>query len=343
MPGFKRKGTLVLPCKLRDRCSSVWAQSRRPLRRSAREADRGHGRLQRPPEAEGPEPRSRLHARQHRGGRAVRGRARRDCSTARPRALPDRPGLHRAAGRTRRLTGTGRLPGTSVGGGAGDHLSLESLLPAARGGPRNQVDPLFYDSELTTAASYEQWVREGLAYYSENVPQGVAIIPVIPCYAKDPWHSPAVENIPNATAAVGGALEAGSRVEGVGLWWWYGFYEGHLNKHFSAASERAAWQQLTVNLPYRPDARRPRGARRRRSALRRQVRGERDLLGRASLALLLPGAQARPSRPGVLAGAARAPAARAVPPALMSWRRTNGPTRARRSARARARCPPAPA
>lgn len=116
----------------------------------------------------------------------------------------------------------------------------------------NQVDPLFYDSELTTAATYEQWVREGLAYYSENVPQGVAIIPVIPCYAKDPWHSPAVENIPNSTEAVAGALEAGSRVEGVGLWWWYGFYEGHLNKHFSAASERAAWQQLTVNLPYSP-------------------------------------------------------------------------------------------
>jgi hypothetical protein len=115
----------------------------------------------------------------------------------------------------------------------------------------SQVDPLFYDSELTTAAAYEQWVRKGLAYYSENVPQGVAIIPVIPCYSKDPWHSPAVENIPNATEAVGASLEAGSRVEGLGLWWWYAFYEGHL-KHFDPAPERAAWQQLTVNLPYSP-------------------------------------------------------------------------------------------
>ncbi len=115
----------------------------------------------------------------------------------------------------------------------------------------NQVDPLFYDSELTTAGAYEQWVRNGLAYYSENVPQGVAIIPVIPCYSKDPWHNPGVENIPNATEAVGAALEAGSRANGVGLWWWYAFYEGHL-KHFDPAPERAAWQQLTVNLPYSP-------------------------------------------------------------------------------------------
>ena len=74
---------------------------------------------------------------------------------------------------------------------------------------------------------------------------------MIPCYSKDPWHGPAVENIPNATQAVGAALEAGSRVEGVGLWWWYAFYEGHL-KHFDPVPERAAWQQLTVNLPYSP-------------------------------------------------------------------------------------------
>ena len=80
---------------------------------------------------------------------------------------------------------------------------------------------------------------------------GTSIIPVIPCYSKDPWHSPAVENIPHATQAVGAALEAGDRVEGVGLWWWYAFYEGHL-KHFDPAPERAAWQQLTVNLPYSP-------------------------------------------------------------------------------------------
>ncbi len=115
----------------------------------------------------------------------------------------------------------------------------------------DQIDPLFYDSEITSTTAYEEWVEEGLAYYSANVPAETSIIPVIPCYSKDPWHSPAVENIPHATQAVGTALEAGDRVEGVGLWWWYAFYEGHL-KHFDPAPERAAWQQLTVNLPYSP-------------------------------------------------------------------------------------------
>ncbi|HUH79794.1 MAG TPA: hypothetical protein VLZ06_00575 [Solirubrobacteraceae bacterium] len=115
----------------------------------------------------------------------------------------------------------------------------------------DQVDPLFYDSESTQAAAYEEWVEEGLAYYSNNVPAGTAIVPVIPCYSKNPWHDPAVEDVPNASQALQAALAAGSRVEGAGLWWWYAFYEGHL-KRFDAALERAAWQQLTVNLPFSP-------------------------------------------------------------------------------------------
>jgi len=115
----------------------------------------------------------------------------------------------------------------------------------------DQVDPLFYDSEITSSAEYEEWVEEGLAYYSANVPAGTAIIPVIPCYSKNPWHNPAVENIPHATEALRAALESGSRVEGAGLWWWYAFYEGHL-KHADPALERAAWQQQTVNLPFSP-------------------------------------------------------------------------------------------
>ncbi len=115
----------------------------------------------------------------------------------------------------------------------------------------DQLDPLFYDSEITSAAAYEEWVQRGLAYYSANAPASADIVPVIPCYSADPWHDPAIENIPHATEAVQSALSAGDRVEGAGLWWWYAFYEGHL-KHFDPAPERAAWQQLTVNLPYSP-------------------------------------------------------------------------------------------
>ena len=69
MPGFKRKGTLVLPAS-NEQMLSVWAQSAarygevhgQPIAVTAV----FNGRLK----PKGREPRSRLHARQHRGGRA---------------------------------------------------------------------------------------------------------------------------------------------------------------------------------------------------------------------------------------------------------------------------------
>ena len=48
----------------------------------------------------------------------------------------------------------------------------------------DQVDPLFYDSERTTAAAYEQWVREGLAYYSANTAPGTRSCPTCPPTAR---------------------------------------------------------------------------------------------------------------------------------------------------------------
>ncbi len=112
-----------------------------------------------------------------------------------------------------------------------------------------QVDPTFYDSEYAATGPYEQWIEEGLAYYTANVPASAAIVPVVPCYSPDPWHSPAVENVPSATAALKVALEDGSRVEGAGLWWWYAFYEGHY-RHGNAAAEREAWLTQTLTLPF---------------------------------------------------------------------------------------------
>lgn len=78
----------------------------------------------------------------------------------------------------------------------------------------SQVDPLFYDSERTTTASYEGWVREGLAYYSANTAPATRIVPVIPSYGTNRWHRPAVENIATATTALEEALQGGSRVQG---------------------------------------------------------------------------------------------------------------------------------
>ena len=115
----------------------------------------------------------------------------------------------------------------------------------------DQLDPTFYDTEYATVGAYQELIEEGLAYYSAAAPPGVSIIPVIPCYSPNPWHDPAIENVPSATAALAGALAQGSRVDGAGLWWWYAFYYGHY-KHGDAAAERAAWQAQTVNLPFSP-------------------------------------------------------------------------------------------
>ncbi len=114
-----------------------------------------------------------------------------------------------------------------------------------------QVDPTFYDSELESVPAYQEWVQEGLAYYTVNVPAATLIIPVIPCYAPDPWHDPAVENIATATGALASALGAGSRVNGAGIWWWYAFFDED-HGHFKTAACRAAWQSSTVELPFSP-------------------------------------------------------------------------------------------
>jgi hypothetical protein len=113
----------------------------------------------------------------------------------------------------------------------------------------NQLDPLFYDSELTTPAVYERWVREGLAYYSANAAPSARIVPVLPSYGPDPWHVPAVENIADATAGVEAALAEGDRVNGAGVFWWWAFYleeEGA----YQPAGDQAAWQEAARLLPF---------------------------------------------------------------------------------------------
>jgi hypothetical protein len=122
---------------------------------------------------------------------------------------------------------------------------------AAVAAPLQQIDPTFYDSESTSRPEYEGWVREGLSYYSANVPAGVRVIPVIPSYGPNPWHVPAVENIANATAALEAALGEGSRVNGAGIWWWYGFYENE-GRRYNASADRAAWLGSTLELPFTP-------------------------------------------------------------------------------------------
>lgn len=114
-----------------------------------------------------------------------------------------------------------------------------------------QIDPLYYDSERKSIAAYEQWVEDGLAYYSANVSPATRIVPVLPSYSADPWHLPSVENITTATAALANGLAAGSRVNGAGIWSGWGFLLDEEGA-YEGSADRATWQSSTVELPFSP-------------------------------------------------------------------------------------------
>jgi hypothetical protein len=117
----------------------------------------------------------------------------------------------------------------------------------------SQVDPLFYDSERKTAASYEQWVREGLAYYSANTSPSTRIIPALPSYGTNRWHDVSVENLATATTAVEEALGEGSRVNGAGIFWWWGFYYDEEEEgEYEGAPDRATWLSRSLAVPFTP-------------------------------------------------------------------------------------------
>jgi hypothetical protein len=115
----------------------------------------------------------------------------------------------------------------------------------------SQVDPLYYDSESTTVAAYQSWFEGSLAYYSENVSPATRIVPVLPSYSANRWHSPSVENISTATAALSAGLSAGSRINGAGIWSGWGFLLDEEGK-YDGSADRAAWQSSTVALPFTP-------------------------------------------------------------------------------------------
>jgi hypothetical protein len=116
-----------------------------------------------------------------------------------------------------------------------------------------QINPLFYDSERKTAASYEQWVREGLAYYSANTASATRIVPDLPSYGPNRWHDPTAENLGTATTAVEAALQQGSRVNGAGIFWWWGFYYNEEGEGaYEGAPDREAWLSRTLGVPFTP-------------------------------------------------------------------------------------------
>jgi hypothetical protein len=114
-----------------------------------------------------------------------------------------------------------------------------------------QLDPLYYDSEIRTVPAYETWMRESLDYYSANAAPGARIVPVLPSYSANRWHDPSVEKIETATDAVSAALGDGSRVNGAGIWWGYGFLYDEEGA-YDASADRAAWQASTRTLPFSP-------------------------------------------------------------------------------------------
>jgi hypothetical protein len=106
--------------------------------------------------------------------------------------------------------------------------SLKAELPLIRlshktGPPLTAVNPLNYDSGFAEISTYQKIVRS-LHCYTANVVSTTKIVPVIPSYSSSPWHRPNVENIGTATSALAMPLATGSRVNGAGIGWWYGFF-----------------------------------------------------------------------------------------------------------------------
>ena len=125
---------------------------------------------------------------------------------------------------------------------------LEEITPLV-----SQVDPLFYDSERKTPAAYEQWVREGLAYYSANTASSTRIVPDLPSYGPNRWHDPTAENLDTATTAIEAALQEGSRVNGAGIFWWWGFYYNEEGEGaYEGAPDRHTWLTRTLGVPFTP-------------------------------------------------------------------------------------------
>lgn len=114
-----------------------------------------------------------------------------------------------------------------------------------------ELDPLFYDSESTSASAYASWVRAGLDHYTADAAAGTRIVAVLPSYSANRWHSPLVENITTATAALSEALTAGSRVNGAGIWSGWGFLLDEEGA-YDGSSDRADWLSATLALPFSP-------------------------------------------------------------------------------------------
>lgn len=125
---------------------------------------------------------------------------------------------------------------------------LEEITPLV-----GQVDPLFYDSERKTPEAYEQWVREGLAYYSADTAPSTRIVPDLPSYGPNRWHDPTAENLDTATTAIEAALQEGSRVNGAGIFWWWGFYYNEEGEGaYEGAPDRHTWLTRTLGVPFTP-------------------------------------------------------------------------------------------
>jgi hypothetical protein len=112
-----------------------------------------------------------------------------------------------------------------------------------------QLDPLYYDSEIKATPAYEEWVANSLAYYSANASAASKIVPILPSYSANRWHSPSVENIATATSALASALGAGSRVDGAGIWWGWGFLLDEEGA-YDGSADRESWQSTTIGMPF---------------------------------------------------------------------------------------------
>ncbi len=78
-------------------------------------------------------------------------------------------------------------------------------------------------------------------------------MPDLPSYGANRWHIPAVENLATASTALEEALSEGSRVNGAGIFWWWGFYYDEEGEgSYNGAADRETWLGRTVLLGFSP-------------------------------------------------------------------------------------------
>jgi hypothetical protein len=117
--------------------------------------------------------------------------------------------------------------------GSKKHLSLASpaspnwspeFIRKLAAVPVDVFMPMGYDSSLTSAQAYTDYIKDCAMHYTRSLtglkaPPQLAV--TLPSYAANRWHDPSIETIRNGAIGLLAASREGARVHGAGVWHWY--------------------------------------------------------------------------------------------------------------------------